>query len=392
MTRRNDLTPLQAAGIPVDTAQFECGCWGRHAPPTIDPDGTIVFYIGVGYRSSRHLHGQNMYVLEVAPETCQALVEMRKFGDLYGAGLWHYLIGVDACGTYVKQVSSRVETIQEAQDSLAPVEVKRAHARGLQVRQYGDWFFVPASASWRPRSEPRRSYTLDEGCMVEEAFVGKTVLYVRGAIFHWRLPPLHLDNWHKARRDKSVRNGYLARVSPDEERRTRVSTLQGRAMALGMALESLQEPMVSGLPEVLRGLRGLMNQTQWSNVCLDCRYVWHSPDEPARCPRCHSRNVTGTGRQVEEPSVACTAHPDEGTICTLGRELHQACLGAWGGSPWTRPPESVHQVIEGLRRLAYQEPVRGICLACQHIWESPTRPQTCPFCGEERITERTITG
>lgn len=162
-------------------------------------------------------------------------------------------------------------------------------------------------------------------------------------------------------------------------------------MALGQALGRLR-PQPPGLPEVLMGLRRLTNQAQtlWGGMCLDCRYVWQSPGKPARCPRCLSRNIAAY--QVEERAAAYGAHPGEGAISRLGRELHQACLGAWGGSPWTRPPESVHQVIEGLRRLAYQEPVRGICLACQHIWESPTRPQTCPFCGEERITERTITG
>ena len=100
-----------------------------------------------------------------------------------------------------------------------------------------------------------------------------------------------------------------------------------------------------------------------------------------------SRNVTEW--QVEEPATA----PDTGSreIDGLGRELHRACLGAWGGSPWERPPESTHQVIEGLSQLTRQESsTRCICLACQHIWESPIRPRTCPFCGGEQIAERTI--
>lgn len=94
METRNDISTIQQAGIPAALGEFSCGYWGKHQPPYIQ-ENQIVIDVGQGYRSNKHLHGQNLYVIEADAEQRVALIEMRKYGDLYGAGLWHYLIGVD---------------------------------------------------------------------------------------------------------------------------------------------------------------------------------------------------------------------------------------------------------------------------------------------------------
>lgn len=141
MYPKNDLSEIQA--VPVEVEDFSCGRYGRHQPPYCR-DGVIIFEVGVGYRSRRHLHGQNVYLVEVNNQVPMALVEVRVYGDLWGAGLWHYLIGVDNGYPWICHVPRSVETISEAVDYLKPAEVKRAEARGLMVQRQGIGFLSPS--------------------------------------------------------------------------------------------------------------------------------------------------------------------------------------------------------------------------------------------------------
>ena len=200
---RNDISELVEAGIPVGMDRFDCGWWGKHHPPRIE-DGVIVIEVGVGYQSHKHYHFQNLYVVEVADNI--ALIEMRKGGDLYGAGLWHYLIGVDGV-PFIAQVPNTIDTLAEALEYLKPAEVKRAEESGLDVKRQGDWFFVPISRT--PRGEVEFGVPLDDDHVADEMVRLKTVTYVRGTVSHSQHQSLFLNGWHKAVRNKAIRTGRL---------------------------------------------------------------------------------------------------------------------------------------------------------------------------------------
>jgi|GEM_PF-4177020 len=51
-----------------------------------------MFEVGQGYKDFKHLHGQNVHVIDVDNGSAMTLVEVRKYGDLYGHGLSHYLV------------------------------------------------------------------------------------------------------------------------------------------------------------------------------------------------------------------------------------------------------------------------------------------------------------
>jgi len=204
---RNDISQLVEAGIPAALEDFSCGCWGKHAPPYIE-DGQIVIEVGQGYRSNKHLHGQNVYVLETGDRV--ALIEMRKYGDLYGSGLWHYLVGIDG-QPFVAQVSKNIDTLAEALESLKPAEVRRAKEAGKEVVRQGDWYFV--SVNTRPKSgrHVEEEKPLDDDHVAEMIVRYKTVIYVTGTITHNQHTTIHLDGWHKAIQNKAIRTGRLAR-------------------------------------------------------------------------------------------------------------------------------------------------------------------------------------
>jgi hypothetical protein len=226
---RNDLTPIiTATTIPVQTAEFSCGCWGKHEPPYLSTDGIITFDIGVGYKSSKHFHGQNLYILDIADN--MALVEMRKFGDMYGAGLWHYLVGIDNGAPWIAHIKSSIDSVAEAVQSLKPAAVKRAEAAGLPVQRQGDWFFIPAKPSaaahangWqhgldgdhRPaemlatQTEPGRIFDPTSRRLIT-ADLPAGAIYVRGALDHTQHHSIRLDGWHKAIRNNAIRTGRLA--------------------------------------------------------------------------------------------------------------------------------------------------------------------------------------
>lgn len=206
---RNDISKVAEAGIPVELTEFSCGCWGKHNPPHVDPEsGKILVAVGQGYRSNKHLHGQNLYMIEVDAENRVALVEMRKYGDLYGSGMWHYLIGVDEV-PFVAQVPNTLDTLKEALDYLKPAVVKRAEEAGLAVQRQGDWYFVPVART--PRGEVTHDQPLDDDHVATDIIRKKSVIYVRGMMTHGRHTHLELDGWHKAIQNKAIRTGRLTR-------------------------------------------------------------------------------------------------------------------------------------------------------------------------------------
>ena len=205
--KRNQIEELEQAGIPAVLADFECGCWGKHQPPTAT-DTEIIIAVGQGYRSNRHLHGQNTYILDVDAENRIGLIEMRKYGDLYGSGLWHYLVGVDGA-PFVAQVPSTLDTLAEALNHITPAEVKRALAAGKDVVRQGDWFFIPVDRT--PSGEPALNVALDDDHVAAICIRKKSVTYVQGAIQHGHHTAVGLDTWHKAIQNNVIRTGRLAR-------------------------------------------------------------------------------------------------------------------------------------------------------------------------------------
>jgi len=202
--KRNDVTSI--VSIPVTVAEYTCGCWGKHLPPYIT-GGEIVLPCGLGYRSRNHTHGQNFYVLDVQDN--MALVEFRKYGDLYGAGVWRYLTGEDDGHLFVCHVSKASGSVADTLKGMVPIAVKRAMREGLDVRRQGDWFFVPVARS--PRGKIEYDCPLDDDHRASEIVALKTVVYVRGSISHSQHKTIRLDGWHKA-----IRNGRLALLGGDD--------------------------------------------------------------------------------------------------------------------------------------------------------------------------------
>ncbi len=207
-TVRNDLSRIKKeTTIPVCLGEFSCGCWGRHQPPRVI-DGTVVFDVGVGYRSNKHLHGQNAYVLDVVEN--MALVELRKFGDMFGAGLWHYLVGIDQGTPWIAHVPKTASTVAQAVQRLMPAAVRRAQLQGEEVKRQGDFFFVPTHRE--PQGEILTSTALDDDHVADEMVRGKTTFHVRGCVRHGHHETLELGSiWHKAVRNNAIRTGRLGR-------------------------------------------------------------------------------------------------------------------------------------------------------------------------------------
>ncbi|HIQ02569.1 MAG TPA: hypothetical protein EYH30_10705, partial [Anaerolineales bacterium] len=315
---RNDVSTIP---VPVDLVDFKCGPWGKHAPPRVE-NGRVVVEVGEGYRSSRHLHGQNIYVLDV--DGMEALVEVRKYGDLYGAGRWKYLFGCYPNGEpYILQVKSTVETLEEARRSLIPASVQKRLEAGEPVIEYGIWLFLLARP---PKSGPiSTEHRLGVGYIAERAVVMKTVMYVSGCVAHYALPPLYLEGWHKAVRNKAIHHGFLRRqeeLEADEKARAamlayRLAQVEEVRERFAAVLENLHrgvEELLAlykrlhgiegeGIPEspetleeILQALRKLAQPTR-RHLCLECRYTWAAAEEAALCPRCGGRRVVCTAER-----------------------------------------------------------------------------------------------
>jgi len=146
------------------------------------------------------------------------------------------LIGVDSPMTlpFVTQVSSRLDTVAAAFDSLMPKTVRRAVEAGVDVRRQGDWFFVPLDfiapnclaatiqKSWdpafarlgeRPFLKPHFLYS-GYWCTIETRHSASEVRHrcngrplVRGTVSAPDHEELFLDDWHVGIRRLEVKHG-----------------------------------------------------------------------------------------------------------------------------------------------------------------------------------------
>ena len=72
----------------------------------------------------------------------------------------HFLVGQDSnnmAQPFVTQVFRKLQTVEEAFDSLMPKAVKEARAKGLEVKRQGDWFFVPCGPPQGPSCNMQQS-------------------------------------------------------------------------------------------------------------------------------------------------------------------------------------------------------------------------------------------
>lgn len=115
-----------------------------------------------------------------------------------------FLVGQDSNLTtipFVTQVKRKLQTVEKAFDSLMPLPVKQAVAKGLAVRRQGDFFFVP--------SDPPQGPSYDMKADVERTWPGDRrvprtfdpyVLYHYGEATRHRVLDLgfeHLGNFVK---------------------------------------------------------------------------------------------------------------------------------------------------------------------------------------------------
>ena len=202
MNTRNDVSMVKE--IPIELGKFNCGWWGRHQPPYIK-EGKIIFDVGVGYKSNNHLHGQNLYVIDAYCQEKMALIEVRKYGDLYGAGHWMYLTGINSIHAWICQVPVTLESVIEAVEYLKPAAVKHAEEAGLKVVRQGDWFFIPVSKPGHGTSVV--NHPLDDDHFVDLMVCGRSANWVVGEVCHDQQATIFLDTWHKAIRNKAIRFG-----------------------------------------------------------------------------------------------------------------------------------------------------------------------------------------
>ena len=88
----------------------------------------------------------------------------------------HFLVGQDSnnqAQPFITQVFRKLQTVEEAFESLMPKAVKKAKAKGLEVKRQGDWFFVPSPA---PQGDSYHTVWVDSQAAwrgrVEEMFPG----------------------------------------------------------------------------------------------------------------------------------------------------------------------------------------------------------------------------
>lgn len=149
----------------------------------------------------------------------------------------HYLCGFDERSLFIAQVSAG-ETVWQAHESLAPVEVREARSRwpGAVARQ-GEWFFLPVVGDEVQRlflyacSHPRSARSDEPIGPGTQPHVADTLVrvdrreregrrerryldvYVRGRIRHPDHRDVHFKDWRKV-----VRNSAVVLAAPDQER------------------------------------------------------------------------------------------------------------------------------------------------------------------------------
>jgi len=170
-----------------------------------------------------HTHKQTVEVLDVDGQIM--LVTIRV------SGAWsNFLLGMDDGHPFVRPVKRRETTVQDALDSLVPNKVREAFMLGLDVKRQGDWYFIPVKKAPNlnggygphvPLSAPAlRGGALYRGVALvygeQTRHTGGLVVYqsvlglpypapfVRGVVKAPDHPPLRLNGWHVAIRQRRV--------------------------------------------------------------------------------------------------------------------------------------------------------------------------------------------
>jgi hypothetical protein len=188
-------------------------------------NGAIVVWEGPcrarpGRRSRFHNHSQTVEVLDVDGQLILVAIRVSTAWS-------NFLLGIDDGHPFVRPVKRRETTVQDALDSLVPNKVREAFMLGLDVKRQGDWYFVPVQQApkladgyrYVPLSSPGlRAGALYRGAALvyggQTRHTGGLVVYqsvqglpypapfVRGVVKSPDHPPLRLNGWHMAIRQR----------------------------------------------------------------------------------------------------------------------------------------------------------------------------------------------
>ena len=198
-------------------------------------NGAIIVWEGpcrarTGKRSPFHHHRQTIEVLDFDGQII--LVSIRV-----SAAWSNFLLGMDDGHPFVRPVRRRETTVQDALDWLVPNKVREAFALSLDVKRQGDWYFIPTTrkiklhhyGSHVPLSAPGLdSNKLYRGVALvygeQTRHTGGLVVYqsvlglpypapfVKGNVKAPDHPPLHLERWHIAIRQRQATWGTQERI------------------------------------------------------------------------------------------------------------------------------------------------------------------------------------
>ena len=190
-------------------------------------NGAIIVWEGPcrvhpGKRSPFHNHRQTVEVLDVDGQLILVSIRVSQSWS-------NFLLGMDDGHPFVRPVKRRETTVQDALDWLVPNKVREAFTLGLDVKRQGDWYFIPTTKKIRlhqygshvPLSAPGldsnklyRGAALvygeqtrhTGGLVVYQSVLGLPHLapFVRGVIKAPDHPPLHLEGWHIAIRQRQA--------------------------------------------------------------------------------------------------------------------------------------------------------------------------------------------
>lgn len=189
-------------------------------------NGIIIIWEGPcrarpGKRSTFHNHRQTVEVLDIDGQIM--LVSIRV------SGAWsNFLVGMDDEHPFVRPVRRRETTVQDALTWLVPNKVREAFMLGLDVKRQGDWYFIPVQHApklndgygpWVPLASPdMRGGKIYRGAALvygeQTRHTGGLVVYqsvlglpypapfVKGVVKAPDHPPLRLNGWHMAIRQR----------------------------------------------------------------------------------------------------------------------------------------------------------------------------------------------